>query len=90
MSLEKIAPSSYEKLIVLILMAFGCIIRFYKIESPAVVVFDEVDFGGFVSKYINNTFFQDVHPPLGKLLLTLSAVIGGYDGKFSFKVPLIF
>lgn len=89
MSSEKTVPADYDKFIVLILLAFSCIIRFHNIGSPAAVVFDETHFGGFVSKYINNSFFQDVHPPLGKLLLTFSAMIGGYDGKFSFEVPLI-
>jgi hypothetical protein len=47
--------------------------------------FDEVHFGGFASKYIRRRFFMDVHPPLAKLLITLSAWIGGFDGVFDFK-----
>jgi dolichyl-phosphate-mannose-protein mannosyltransferase len=47
--------------------------------------FDEVHFGGFASKYIRQVFFMDVHPPLAKLLITLSAKIGGFDGNFDFK-----
>jgi dolichyl-phosphate-mannose-protein mannosyltransferase len=79
----------YEKLIVVLLIAFGCIIRFNSIGSPGVVVFDEVHFGGFVSNYLENSFFQDVHPPLGKMLLTFAAMLGGYDGKFSFRVKSV-
>lgn len=91
MSSEKTVNGYNEKLIVLLLISFSCIVRFHRIGSPGVVVFDEVHFGGFVSKYIKNAFFQDVHPPLGKMLLTFPAMIGGYDGDFSFKVPgLIF
>ena len=86
---EKTAAVDYEKYIVLLLVAISCIIRFHGIGSPSVVVFDEVHFGGFVSKYVKHIFFQDVHPPLGKLLLTLAAVIGGYDGNFSFEASLI-
>jgi dolichyl-phosphate-mannose-protein mannosyltransferase len=44
-----------------------------------------VHFGGFASKYIRQVFFMDVHPPLAKLLITLSAKIGGFDGNFAFK-----
>jgi len=47
--------------------------------------FDEVHFGGFASKYIRQVFFMDVHPPLAKLLITLAAKIGGFDGNFDFK-----
>lgn len=28
---------------------------------------------------------KQVHPPLAKLLITLSSVLGGYNGNFSFK-----
>lgn len=47
--------------------------------------FDEVHFGKFASKYIKTQYFVDVHPPLAKLLITLSAWIFGYDGHFDFK-----
>jgi dolichyl-phosphate-mannose-protein mannosyltransferase len=47
--------------------------------------FDEVHFGGFARKYIRQTFFMDVHPPLAKLLIALAAKIGGFKGDFDFK-----
>jgi dolichyl-phosphate-mannose--protein O-mannosyl transferase len=47
--------------------------------------FDEVHFGGFAAKYIKQKFFMDVHPPLAKLLITLAAFVGGFDGEFDFK-----
>lgn len=47
--------------------------------------FDEVHFGKFASRYIKTQYFVDVHPPLAKLLITLSAFIFGYDGQFDFK-----
>jgi dolichyl-phosphate-mannose--protein O-mannosyl transferase len=47
--------------------------------------FDEVHFGNFASKYIKTRYFVDVHPPLAKLLITLAAFVGGFDGHFDFK-----
>lgn len=35
---------------------------------------------GFQTRY-----YVDVHPPLAKLLLTLAAFVGGFDGNFDFK-----
>ncbi|KAK8395721.1 hypothetical protein O3P69_005660 [Scylla paramamosain] len=48
---------------------------------------DEAHFGKMVSWYINRTFFMDVHPPGGKLLLTLFAYLGGYNGSHAFNNP---
>ncbi|KAJ9101752.1 hypothetical protein QFC21_003091 [Naganishia friedmannii] len=67
------------------LTALAVIIRCWKIWQPSSVVFDEVHFGGFARKYIKQTFFMDVHPPLAKLLITLAALIGRFDGDFDFK-----
>ncbi|KAJ3329484.1 hypothetical protein HDU76_007829 [Blyttiomyces sp. JEL0837] len=67
------------------LTAAALFIRLFRISYPPEVVFDEVHFGGFASKYINGAFFMDVHPPLGKLLIAASGVLAGYDGSFSFK-----
>nr|CAG8580921.1 5956_t:CDS:2 [Entrophospora candida] len=70
-------------LIVLVIVAM--IVRLYKISQPTSVVFDEVHFGGFASKYARGRFFMDVHPPLAKLLITFAGLLGGFDGSFDFK-----
>nr|XP_027236395.1 protein O-mannosyl-transferase 2-like [Penaeus vannamei] len=54
---------------------------------PYKVVWDEAHFGKMVSWYINRTFFFDVHPVGGKLLLTLFGYLGGYNGTHSFESP---
>ncbi|XP_066249068.1 protein O-mannosyl-transferase 2 isoform X1 [Euwallacea similis] len=61
--------------------------RFYKIQEPDHVCWDETHFGKMGSWYINRTFFFDVHPPLGKMLIGLSGYLTGYDGTFAFDKP---
>ncbi|XP_049959896.1 protein O-mannosyl-transferase 2 isoform X1 [Schistocerca serialis cubense] len=61
--------------------------RFYKVTEPDHVCWDETHFGKMGSWYINRTFFFDVHPPLGKMLIALSGYLTGYDGTFPFEKP---
>ena len=42
-------------------------------------------FGKFGPHYLQQTYYFDVHPPLGKLLVGLSGYIAGYNGSFEFK-----
>eukprot|EP00835_Amoeboradix_gromovi_P001308 NODE_57_length_25931_cov_0.351037.p4 type:complete len:583 gc:universal NODE_57_length_25931_cov_0.351037:17375-19123(+) len=58
--------------------------RFYQVQVPSEVVFDEVHFGKFASYYIRKTYYFDVHPPLGRLLLALVSYSFGYKGHFNF------
>ncbi|KAK5999019.1 Dolichyl-phosphate-mannose--protein mannosyltransferase 1 [Cladobotryum mycophilum] len=60
-------------------------VRLFRIYLPTSVVFDEVHFGGFASKYIKGRFFMDVHPPLAKMLIALTGWLAGFDGDFDFK-----
>ncbi|XP_078090716.1 protein O-mannosyl-transferase 2 isoform X2 [Mustelus asterias] len=61
--------------------------RFYRLAEPRHVCWDETHFGKMGSYYINQTFFFDVHPPLGKMLIGLAGYLTGYDGTFPFKKP---
>ncbi|KAJ1895556.1 Protein O-mannosyltransferase 2, partial [Kickxella alabastrina] len=48
------------------------------------VIWDETHFGNFANHYIDRLFYLDVHPPLGKLLITLVYWTFGYQGGFDF------
>ncbi|XP_065371071.1 protein O-mannosyl-transferase 2 [Calliphora vicina] len=61
--------------------------RFYKVTEPDHVCWDETHFGKMGSWYINRTFFFDVHPPLGKMLIGLSGYLTGYNGTYPFEKP---
>jgi dolichyl-phosphate-mannose-protein mannosyltransferase len=75
--------SDYQ--IMLGLSIISAIVRLFRIYQPTSVVFDEVHFGGFASKYIKGKFFMDVHPPLAKMLIALTGWLAGFDGSFDFK-----
>ncbi|KAI8485373.1 Protein O-mannosyl-transferase 2 [Branchiostoma belcheri] len=69
------------------IMALTLGTRFYKLEEPDHICWDETHFGKMGSYYINRTFFFDVHPPLGKMLIGLAGHLTGYDGAFPFEKP---
>ncbi|KAH8655071.1 Dolichyl-phosphate-mannose-protein mannosyltransferase-domain-containing protein [Tricladium varicosporioides] len=75
--------SDYQVMLAVTVLA--TIVRLFRIYQPSSVVFDEVHFGGFASKYIKGKFFMDVHPPLAKLLITLAGWLAGFNGDFDFK-----
>ncbi|KAF7982557.1 hypothetical protein HWV62_27538 [Athelia sp. TMB] len=84
--IEKILDTenaSYVVVTVLTVIAF--ILRFYKINHPDQVVFDEVHFGKFASYYILREYYFDVHPPFAKLLFGLAGWFVGFDGNFAFE-----
>ncbi|GAB1598221.1 protein O-mannosyl-transferase 2 isoform X1 [Argonauta hians] len=90
-SKSKLSPMPYNRrlfiscLSLLTLLSF--LSRVYKIEEPPHVCWDETHFGKMASWYIQRTFFFDVHPPLGKMLIALSGLLTGYDGNFPFAKP---
>ncbi|KAJ2876339.1 Protein O-mannosyltransferase 2 [Coemansia aciculifera] len=70
---------------IVVLTIFSAMTRFYKIGFSNRVIFDEAHHMGFGGKYVNHTFYHDVHPPLAKMLIGLSEALTGFDGSFDFK-----
>ncbi|XP_078263368.1 protein O-mannosyl-transferase 2 isoform X1 [Rhinoraja longicauda] len=79
--------ASARGLLLPLVTALSLLSRFYRLSEPQHVCWDETHFGKMGSYYINQTFFFDVHPPLGKMLIGLAGYLTGYDGTFPFKKP---
>src|SRR3989344_8356985 len=69
--------------IILVLVA-SITVHFAFFGYPKETVFDEVHFGKFVSGYFTHEYFFDIHPPLGKLIISGAAKIVGFQPGFSF------
>ncbi|KIL69243.1 glycosyltransferase family 39 protein [Amanita muscaria Koide BX008] len=72
-------------IVVGLLAAAAFALRFYKINHPDQVVFDEVHFGKFAAYYITRQYYFDVHPPLAKLLIGMAGWFVGFNGQFLFE-----
>ena len=78
-----LAATTTSSRICAVLLVLGLVTRFVLLTYPRQVVWDEYHFGKFVNGYITGDYFFDIHPPTGKLLLALSAWLGGYYGSQS-------
>jgi len=76
-----------SSLLILAITSLSFLTRMYSIDKPSHVCWDETHFGKMASWYINRTFFFDVHPPLGKMVIALAGFTTGYDGRFAFEKP---
>ncbi|KAJ9056493.1 Protein O-mannosyltransferase 2 [Entomophthora muscae] len=54
-----------------LLVSLSMFTRYYRIGRANKPIWDEVHFGKFGSHYLRGTFYHDVHPPLGKMLVAL-------------------
>ncbi len=77
--------SSNRKL-VLIVLGVALVFRFVPWNYPNEVIYDEVHFGKHALAYCcTHENYFDVHPPLGKLILSLPLVASSYSGQQDFS-----
>ena len=72
------------KVYVLIIVLSSLLTHFLFYGHPNETVFDEVHFGKFISGYFTHEYFFDIHPPLGKLLISGAGYLAGFGPGFSF------
>ena len=73
-----------KKTLIIIILALSLFTHFIRFGHPNQTVFDEVHFGKFLSGYFTGEYFFDIHPPLGKLLLSAAGYASGFKPGFSF------
>ena len=71
----------------LFVLALGT--RFYGLDQPNAIVFDELHYGRYAGLYLKQTFFFDSHPPLGKQLLALAGYMSGFQGAYIFSRSIL-
>lgn len=64
-----------------VLCALAALTRFSALSTPDAVVWDEALYEEYVSHYFSGTFYFNLHPPAGKLLLALAARLIGIPGE---------
>lgn len=69
----------------LFLIIFSFSTRFYNLDYPSKVIFDEAHFGLYAIKYLSHQYYFDIHPPLGKLLFGLVAFLSKAKPGFDFS-----
>src|SRR3989344_2859092 len=69
---------------ILLILAVSALTHFAYFGYPDQTVFDEVHFGKFISGYFTGQYFFDIHPPLGKLLISGIGYLSNFQPGFSF------
>lgn len=71
--------------LILFFLGIGILTRLIRIYYPKQVVFNEEIYGRYLNNYLQGIFFDDINPPLTKLLMSSIIYFAGYRGTFSYK-----
>lgn len=63
----------------LILMLASFFLRFWRLDEPNEIVFDETYYAKYANNYLVGESFFDVHPPIGKLLIAIGIKFFGFN-----------
>lgn len=82
-AVKHVCSQQWFLILIIFLLALGT--RFFAFGYPQEVVFDEVYFGDFITKYFQQSFYFDIHPPLAKLISAGIASLVGMSPPYSFQ-----
>ena len=82
---QKLNFNTKDVIAVIFFTFLGVFTRLFRIYYPKKVVFDEACFGNFINKYIQGEYFDDIHPPLAKLIMAATAAVAGYKNNLNFR-----
>ena len=73
-----------KHLAIIIVLVASVVTHFAFFSEPRETVFDEVHFGKFMAAYFTGEYYFDIHPPLGKLIISGAGYMAGFQPGFSF------
>ncbi|MBI2669959.1 MAG: phospholipid carrier-dependent glycosyltransferase [Candidatus Yanofskybacteria bacterium] len=73
-----------KHILLIIIIVASLATHFLFFGQPRETVFDEVHFGKFISGYFTHEYFFDIHPPLGKLIISGMGYAADFEPGFNF------